>query len=293
LLRALALCACLALPAAAGASETVQLHTSFSPDVPGASTTVTFGFTVHSPRGEVPSQLRDLDLQMPAGIGIARNTLGQAICEPIYLYVNGPEGCPENSRVGFGAATAEVPYGPEVVHENAHVYAYRGNPEGEHTTVLFFVEGWEPVFADLVFPGHLLEDTGPFSGQIDTEVPIIPSLPGAADVSVVYLSSSFGPQGITYHRKVGDREVHFKPRGVTVPFSCPSGGYPFEGNFTFQDGTHITAHSAAPCAHKPLARRALRAQAEWAIPSQPSRCPTPSHWPPAPAPPRRPRARAW
>jgi hypothetical protein len=251
---ALALCACLALPAAAGASETVALHTNFSPDVPGASTTVTFGFTVHSPPGEVPSQLRNLDLHMPAGIGIARNTLGQAICEPTDLYVDGPEGCPANSRVGFGSATAEVPYGPEIVSETAHVYAYRGETEDEHTTVLFFAEGWYPVFADLVFPGHLLEDTGPFSGQIDTEVPIIPSLPGAADVSVVHLSSSFGPEGLTYYRLLAGREVAFKPRGVTVPSSCPHGGYPFAGEFTFQDGTHLTAHSTAPCAHRQVRR---------------------------------------
>lgn len=241
------LCACLALSASAGASETASLTTSFSPDRPGASTTITFGFLIRSPAGEVPSQLRNLDLQLPAGIGLARNTLGQAICEPIYLYVNGPEGCPENSRLGFGSATAEVPYGPEVVSENAHVYAYRGESEGEHTTVLFFAEGWEPVFADLVFPGHLLEDTGPFSGQIDTEVPIIPSLPGGPDVSVVRLRSSFGPAGLTYHRRVGEREIAFKPRGLTVPLICPRGGYPFAAGFTFQDGTHLTAHATVPC----------------------------------------------
>jgi len=261
--RALALCAYLALPisvgaalyacalpASAAASETARLSTSFSPDRAGASTTVTFGFVIHSPKGHVPSQLRNLDLHLPAGIGIARNTLGQAICEPIHLYVHGPEGCPENSRLGFGSTTAEVPYGPEIIAENAHVYAYRGESEGEHTTVLFFAEGWEPVFADLVFPGHLLEDSGRFSGQIDTEVPIIPSLPGAPDVSVVRLQSSFGPAGLTYHRRVGRREIAFKPRGVTVPLHCPRGGYPFAADFTFQDGTHLTAHSSAPCPHR-------------------------------------------
>ncbi len=244
------LCACLALSASAAASETAILSTSFSPDRPGASTTITFGFLIESPKGEVPSQLRNLDLHLPAGIGLGRNTLGQAICEPIYLYVNGPEGCPENSRLGFGSATAEVPYGPEIVSENAHVYAYRGESEDEHTTVLFFAEAWEPVFADLVFPGHLLEDTGPFSGQIDTEVPIVPSLPGGPDVSVVRLHSSFGPEGLTYYRKVGGREIAFKPRGATVPLVCPHGGYPFAADFTFQDGTHLTAHTTVPCSRR-------------------------------------------
>jgi hypothetical protein len=244
---ALALCACLALPAAAGASEAVRLSTSFSPDVPGVSTTITFGFTVRGLGGKVPSQLRELNLHLPAGIGIARNTLGQAICEPIYLYAHGPDGCPENSRLGFGSATAAVPYGPETVSENAKVYAYRGAPENGHVTVLFFAEGWEPVFADLVFPGHLIEDKGPFSGEIDTEVPIVPSLPGGPDVSVVYLRSTFGPEGLTYHRTVGGHEIAFHPRGVTVPLKCPRGGYPFAADLAFQDGAHILARSAAPC----------------------------------------------
>jgi hypothetical protein len=244
---ALALCACLALPAAAGASEAVRLNTSFTPDRPGASTTITFGFTVSSPGGEVPSQLRELNLHLPAGIGIARNTLGQAICEPIYLYARGPEGCPENSRLGFGSATAAVPYGPETVSENAKVYAYRGAPEHEHITVLFFAEGWEPVFADLVFPGHLIEDKGIFSGELDTEVPIVHSLPGGPDVSVVYLRSTFGPEGLTYHRTVAGHEIAFHPRGVTVPLTCPRGGYPFAADLTFQDGAHILARSTAPC----------------------------------------------
>jgi hypothetical protein len=93
---------------------------------------------------------------------------------------------------------------------------------------------------------------------IHTEVPIIPSLPGAADVSVGHLSSSFGPEGLTYYRLLAGREVAFKPRGVTVPSSCPHGGYPFAGEFTFQDGTHLTAHSTAPCASPGKAWRRAR-----------------------------------
>lgn len=237
----------LLLCARAGASQTVQLKAGFSPNRTGASTTIVFGFTIKSPGGAVPSQLRSLNLHLPAGIGIARNTLGQAICEPVYLYGHGPEGCPENSRLGFGAATAEVPYGPETVSENAKVYAYRGAPENGHVTVLFFTEGWEPVFADLVFPGHLIEDTGIFSGEIDTEVPLIPSLPGGAAVSVVYMRSTFGPQGLTYHRTVGGHRIAFHPRGVTVPLVCPRGGFPFAAELAFQDGSHVTAQSASPC----------------------------------------------
>jgi hypothetical protein len=245
---ALALCIVFALPGVAWASESVRLFASFSPNQPRVSTTITFGFTISSPEGQVPSPLRGVDLHLPAGIGLARNTLGTAICEPIYLYEEGPKGCPPDSHLGYGTALAEVPYGPEVVQEHAAVYAYRGMPENEHITVLFFAEGWVPVFADLVFPAQLLEDTPPFSGRINTEVPLVPSLPGGPNVSVVQFQSTFGPKHLIYEREIHGETVFFHPRGVTVPPVCPSGGYPFAADFSFEDGTHQTVHTAAPCA---------------------------------------------
>jgi hypothetical protein len=238
----------LALPAGAGASQNVRLFASFTPNRPRASSTITFGFTVTSPAGQVPSPLQGVNLHLPAGIGLARNTLGTAVCEPVYLFAHGPRGCPANSRVGYGTALAAVPYGPIVVHEHATIDAYRGNPEHEHITILFFAEGWTPVFADLVFPGVLVEDKPPFSGSIDTEVPPVPSLPGGPNVSVVQFQSTFGPQHLIYEREVNGELEHFRPRGVSVPPICPPGGYPFAADFSFEDGTSVTARTAAPCA---------------------------------------------
>jgi hypothetical protein len=239
--------ATLGLASPAGAAQTVTLHTSFSPDRPGASTTITFGFTIAGSEGRAPSPLLGIDLHLPAGLGLARNTLGLAECEPQELYVEGPEGCPANSHVGFGSAVAEVPYGPEIVFEEAQVYAYRGETVGDHVTILFFTEALGPVYAALVFPGALIEDTGPFSGSIDTEVPLIPSVPGGPNVSVQRFQSTFGPKGLAYEREVNGRIVNFEPRGVTVPRQCPPGGYQFAADFAFEDGSRQTVHSTAPC----------------------------------------------
>jgi hypothetical protein len=249
-MRALAvgLCACLALPASAQATQDVHLFANFSPNRLRASTTITFGFTVMSPSGTVPSPLEGIDLHLPGGIGLAHTTLGTAICEPIYLFAHGPTGCPANSRVGYGTVIAAVPYGPVAVREGATVDAYRGTPEGEHVTILFFAEGSMPVFADLVFPGQLLEDQAPFGGRLDTKVPLVPSLPGGPNVSIVRFQSTFGPEHLLYERKVNGVFEHFRPRGVTVPAVCPPGGYPFAGDFSFEDGTHLTAHTSVPCA---------------------------------------------
>jgi hypothetical protein len=233
---------------AAQGAQSVRLYTSFSPDKPRASTTITFGFTIAaSTPGEVPSPLRSIHLHLPGGLGLARNTLGLAICDPLKLYGHGPEGCPENSRMGFGKAIAEIPYGPEIVREAASVYAYRGETQNDHVTILFYTTAVEPVYADLVFPGELVEDTGPFSGTLETEVPLIPSVPEGPNVSVAQFSSTFGPQGLVYNREINGRTVHFQPRGVTVPRRCPRGGYPFAADFAFEDGSRQTVHSTAPC----------------------------------------------
>jgi hypothetical protein len=242
------LCACLALPAGAQATQDVHLFASFSPNRPRASTTVTFGFTVTSPNGKVPSPLEGIDLHLPGGIGLVHNTLGTAICEPIYLFAHGPTGCPANSRIGYGTVIAAVPYGPVAVREAATIDAYRGTPEGEHIIILFFAEGSTPVFADLVFPGQLLEDKAPFGGRLDTKVPLVPSLPGGPNVSIVRFQSTFGPKHLLYERMVNGELEYFRPRGVTVPAACPAGGYPFAGDFSFEDGTHLTAHTSVPCA---------------------------------------------
>jgi hypothetical protein len=255
---ALALCLCLALlacSAAAQAAQQVSLVASFSPDRLRVSTTITFGFTVASSTGGVPSPLEGVDLHLPAGIGLARNTLGTAICEPKYLYTFGPKGCPANSRVGYGSVLAEVPYGPATVSEEATVDAYRGASEGAQVTILFFAEGWTPVFADLVFPGELLADSAPFSGRINTQVPLVPSLPGGPNVSVVHFQSTFGPKNLVYEREVGGELVYFRPRGVTVPPVCPAGGYPFAADFSFEDGSTVTAHTSAPCAASAKSQR--------------------------------------
>jgi hypothetical protein len=245
LAAALVLCVC--APTVAAASQSVRLDAGFSPNRLGAPTTISFAFAITGSGGQPPSPLMSVDLHLPAGLGLATTTLGLAVCEPQALLVNGPAGCPNNSRVGYGKATAEVPYGPEVVREEVGVNAFLGHQEGEHLTILFFAEGWEPVFAQIVFPGQILEDRGLYSGRLNTTVPLIPSVPEGPDVSVTRFRSTIGPSHITYYREIGGRMEPFKPRGATVPAHCPSGGFPFAADFAFQDGTHATARHTVAC----------------------------------------------
>lgn len=242
----LLICGCLV--SAAQAAQTVKLHTGFTPDKLGAPTTISFGFTITTTDGSVPAPLSNVNLKLPAGINPATATLGDARCNTNILLNQGIEACPPNSHIGFGTAMASVRIGPEPIIEKAKVSVLNGPPQNQHIVMLFYAEGVTPVAADLVFPAVVfLNPGGAFGGNINTAVPPILSVPGAPDVSVLHFESTLGPLHLTYYTKHHGKRVVYHPEGIAVPVSCPRGGFPFAAEFSFMDGTAVTAKSAVPC----------------------------------------------
>jgi hypothetical protein len=240
------LCACFPATAAA-VSESATLHASFSPNRLGAPTTVSFGFQVATSEGLAPPPMTSLHLRLPAGINYSTTTLGLAICQPAALIARGLAGCSPNSRLGYGSAFVEVPFGVGSGHEIPEIQAVMGPPRNGNLVVLFFANGSFPVSAQLVFSGEVLPDSRPFGSQIATEVPPVQSVPGGPNVSIVSVQSTIGPSHLTYYRHRHGRLVPFHPQGVSVPEHCPRGGFPFSAEFGFQDGGHATAATAVPC----------------------------------------------
>jgi hypothetical protein len=239
--------ACACLPATTDAAQTVTLHTSFSPDRLGASTTIGFGFDISSANGGLPSPLESVSLSLPVGINYLSTTLGLAICQPAALLDHGIPGCPPDSRLGSGSAYVEVPFGVSSGHEIPHIEAFMGPPHGANIVVLFYAEGQEPVYAQIVFEGELVAGSQTLGGSLNAAVPLIPSVAGGPPVSIVSVSSTIGPAGLTYYERVHGHTVSFHPRGVAVPLHCPHGGFAFAARFTFQDGTSSLAKSTVPC----------------------------------------------
>ena len=119
--------ACAALPATASATtERATLRASFSPDRLGSSTTIAFGFHVSTTEGTAPPPLTHVDLHMPAGMNYTRTQLGLSICQPEPLLASGLAGCSPNSRLGFGKAFVEVPFGTGAGHEIPELQAMMG-----------------------------------------------------------------------------------------------------------------------------------------------------------------------
>jgi len=236
-----------ACPSAWATFEQATLHASFSPDRLGVGTTITFGFHLSTAEGAAPPPLTKIDLRMPAGMNYTNTTLGLAICQPAALITRGVAGCPANSRLGSGSALVEVPFGVGAGHELPEVQAVAGPSPHGNLVVLFWANGLFPVSAQLTFAGEVLPDTGQFGSQLDTHVPLVASIPGGPDVSVVDVQSTIGPEHLTYYKHVHGRLVAFRPRGVAVPEHCPTGGFPFAAEFTFQDASSTTAATTVPC----------------------------------------------
>ena len=238
---------CLLVPAQSPAEQTATLHASFTPDRLGASTTIGFSFNIARVGGGLPAPLTAISLRLPAGINYLSTTLGLAICQPQALLRSGLGGCSPNSRLGFGSAKVEVPFGTGSGRELPNVQALMGPPHNGNIVVLFYANGLEPVYAQIVFAGELIAGSQTLGGSLNAAVPLIASVPAGPPVSIIGAQTSIGPAGLTYYEHVHGRTISFHPKGVSVPDHCPRGGFVFSAQFAFQDGTRAAASSAVPC----------------------------------------------
>jgi hypothetical protein len=240
-------------------AQKVRLEVALHPEQLGHPTTISFGFRIASTDPDSPVPLTNLEVLLPGEMGIAESGLGLENCRPKRLEHDGPGGCPSNSRMGTGVATAQVPIGTEQLVESAQIELFSAPVVDGHLALLVFADATSPVEAELVFPALVLPAPVPFGENIDTSVPIVPSLPYGPDVAITSFQASLGSAPgrgrFLYHSWVRGRRVSFAPRGLTLPPSCPRGGFRFEAKFKFQDQSTTTALSTVPC---PLPRRSRR-----------------------------------
>jgi hypothetical protein len=190
-------------------------------------------------------------LLLPNEMGIATSGLGLENCALSMLEELGPDGCPANSVMGLGAATAEVPISSDPVSERARVEIFSAPVVDGHLGLLVYAEGVSPIFAQLVFPGAVLPARSPFGEDVETELPLVPSVPGAADVAITAfqarLGSAAGYDHFLYRKRVHGWNLPYTPRGLILPPSCPRGGFPFKAELGFQDQTVAVARTTVAC----------------------------------------------
>jgi hypothetical protein len=234
---------------AGGPAPSASLHVAFVPDLAGARTTIELSLHILGASGVAPAPLRSMALRLPAGMGIATTTLGEANCAPASLIADGLSGCSANALLGFGSATAIVPVGSGKVIEHAVLHPLMGPPHENEVEVLFYAQASTPVFAQLVLPGVLQEDAAPFGERLQTSVPLVEVWPEGPDLALQSIETTIGPEHLVYHRRAGSESVPFRPRGIRIPSHCPSRGYPFGALLSFTDGATATATFHVGCPH--------------------------------------------
>ena len=242
------------MPASAGAIPLVKFHASFIPYRLGASTTIKFGFDIATTTGAIPAPLTSIDLHLPAGLNKNSSELGLSVCQPKALVEFGPSGCPVNSQLGFGTAHVEAAFGGVPVQVSADVSTFAGPPKSA-SEFLFYNEEKTPIRSRLVYLGQAREESGAFSSNLESTVPLIPTVPGGNDLATTSFESTLGPLGLTYYRNIHGRPVGFHPEGIILPKNCPAKGFPFLVELGFADGTKASGHNSVQCPPQRLSRR--------------------------------------
>jgi hypothetical protein len=246
---------CLYLVATSSATQSVRLDPSFAPYRLGAPVTIGLSLQIAAPPGQLPSALTEIEVRYPQNLGFALSGLGKAVCSPVMLDAAGASGCPADSIMGGGNATAELRFGPQLVSERASVSIARAPDQEGHIALLLYASGPSPVNTQILSPAQLLPSSPPFGGRLNMQLPIIPSVPGAADVAIVALNVTIGPQGLTYYERAEGATLAYTPKGILLPNTCPHGGFPFAATFSFLDGSHPEARAVLPCPRRRAHRR--------------------------------------
>jgi hypothetical protein len=247
ILTTLVLTAVVCSPAVASAAGNAQLHAGFEPDRLGVSTTITIAFRIGTANTASGSPLTNVEMRLPVGVTAGFNTLGVATCSPTVLEARGPGGCSPDALVGHGGAVVAVELGSERLSEPVDMSIFMAPAREEHTAMLFYASGTTPVISELVFPGLLLGDSGPFGARLDTTIPPVSGLPGGPEVALISMRAEMGGKGLTYYKRVHGVTVPYSPEGFAVPSRCPHGGFPFAAVFSFQDGATESAKTTVPC----------------------------------------------
>jgi hypothetical protein len=229
LLAALAIFACAPPPAAALEATSVSVHPSLLPDRLGASTAFTLALRFSGGEEGVPAPVRTIVLQLPAGLEI--DLRGVGTCPRSELQRAGAADCPSASLLGRGHAELEVHAGSQTIPEPAVIWVFRAPNRSGRTMLEILSRGDTPLQQQTISTAVILHGEGrPYGSELSVSIPPIPTVVYEPDASFVSLSLSIGRAGV-----------------ITVPHSCPAGGFPFAAAVSFAEGPTAAASTDVPC----------------------------------------------
>jgi hypothetical protein len=242
------MCACLLLASAAWAQEpreALNVNASFAPDRLGASTNLSLAASFASDTGRAPSPVTKFTLFTPAGIGV--DTRGVGTCAPAALERRGPGACPLDSRAGFGGGVGVDELPNETIRVPYTLDFFFAAKRSGGLRVLIHVEAAAPANVQLALVAREIPAPKPYGFGFTVEVPPLSTSPGLPNASVESVFVTVGSPDVAYYESVHGHERLVRVRGVSVPKSCPGGGFPVQGTASFADGTTLTADPTIPC----------------------------------------------
>jgi hypothetical protein len=246
-----------ALTGAASAAPTVTMKLAAVPipgfahtgNIYGAGAAVQSEFSIKGTEyiGH-PAPLIGVNVWLPTGTKI--HPAGFKTCPTAALEAKEPKKCPGASKAGpVGHAKGVVGIGHELVFEEVSIESFViGGGLG------FYVEGHSPVQLEFFSHGTYkqLGGGGGFGPELETEVPLVESVPGAPDASTEQISVKVGSAV-----KKGGKAIYYG----TVPSKgkCPKGGFKVKAELIFANvsalpsrvpGETVTATYRPPCPRK-------------------------------------------
>jgi hypothetical protein len=175
-----------------------------------------------------PPPLAGINFYLPAGTKLHPSgfpTCAKSVLEPSGA---GPGHCSKASHAGpTGEALGYVTLGGERVHEKTTIESFYAPGGG----LEFFTAGHSPVSLEILSTGHYkhLAGAGGFGPELETEIPLVASVPGAPYASVerikVQAGSAMRSHGKTiYYGRVPTRcPKHYFPVKSEVIFAAVGG----------------------------------------------------------------------
>jgi hypothetical protein len=239
-------CATVTLAGAARAAETVTItEAGFSPNAPGMPTNAFGSATISSTTGPVPSPITHVNVYGPAGVTL--DLKGTGVCKEEVLQRIGPQGCPANSRAGFGGGEGIYQLGNQLVEEKYTLDFFLSDNRPGHVKLMIFLSGSTPVLVEVIFSGTVIQGPKPYGLGFSVNVPLIKVLPEASYASAKSAFLTLGAKNVAYYGKVHGKRRLLHVKGIILPKSCPRTGWPVASQFTFEDGSTVMAKRTIPC----------------------------------------------
>jgi hypothetical protein len=239
--------ALLALPGVATAAPTVTFKAEAVPipgfphtgDILGAGTAVQAEYTISGTEYQgSPPPIIGVNFYLPSGAKL--HTSGFPTCTKPTLEQFGPVKCPKGSQAGpVGKAEGFVTLGGERVEESIEILSFYAPGGGFE----FFAHGRSPVSLEILSNGHYvnLGGGGGYGPELEVEVPLVASLPGAPYASVKSIKVKAG----SAYRSHGKTIYYGR-----VPLKCPKGGFPIKTEVIFAENGETSKPVIVPATYK-------------------------------------------